>query len=203
MSAWTTKATDRDGEFIILKHGVRGINYNVKGIRFRDGFAVVQKNSKTYHNLKKIPNLQNAQEYHLLHLRNLPFITRSSDIQQIYGKDVYHRYLKMLEISKTEEYQQQQILEEKITEEVETKHIEEGFKCQYRLSNKKLCQHDAEQLSPSKYCRIHLLDDRKLIDFGIKIPLAVPKHLKNKLRQKVLSQLKKLLKEDVEVKTNG
>ena len=199
MSVWTTKALLKEGEYVILKHGVRGINYNVKGIRFRDGYAVVQKGSKTYFDLKKLPQLQNAQEYSLLYLRKLPFITRSMDIQQIYGKDVYYRYLKVVELSKTEEFKKQQIEEEIKTQEIEIQHIEEELKCQFRLVTDKLCQNDAEQLSPSKYCRIHLLDDRRLADFGIRVPLAVPKHLKKKLRLKVLNQLEKLLKED----TNG
>ena len=88
MTVWTTRTTNRSGEYIVIKHQLRGINYRVKGVRFRDGYAVVEKGSKTHAELKKIPLLQNAEEFELLHLRKLRFITRTADVKAVYGTDV-------------------------------------------------------------------------------------------------------------------
>jgi hypothetical protein len=93
MSIWTTKTLDRGREYIVIKHTLRGVNYVVNGIRFRESYAVVEKGSKTYAMLKKIPVLRQAEEFPLSHLRKLKFITRIADIKQVYGQDVYVKFL--------------------------------------------------------------------------------------------------------------
>lgn len=197
MSVWTTKSKDRDCNYVLIKHFLPGINYKVNGVKFRGGFAVVEKGSKLYYSLKKLPQLKNAPEYDLLYLGKLPFITRTSDIKTVYGEDVYQKYLTMLEYSKTEEYKKIQEKIEEQKKEEEKEHLsEESVKCHYRLSNGNLCKNEVDELSPSKYCTVHLLEDPKLSDFGIMIPLAVPKHRRKDLKKKVRNKLKKLLKEE-------
>jgi hypothetical protein len=196
MSVWTTKSNNKNSDYVLIKHFLPGINYRINGIKFRGGFAVVEKGSKSYHFLKKLPQLTNAVEYNLLHLKKLPFITKTSDIRTVYGEDVYRKYMTLLEYSETQEYKEQQKEVEKQIQEEEEIHLsEESIKCHYRLSNGNLCKNDSEKLSPSKHCIIHLLEDPKLADFGISIPLAIPKHMRKDLKKKVLNKLKKLLKE--------
>lgn len=194
MTYWSTKTSSRAGELVVIKHTVPGINFSIKGARFRDGFAVVEKNSKLYHELKKIPQLKNAPEYDLLYLGKLRFVTRSKDIEMVYGKDVYTRYLQALEYSKTEEYKVQKQEEAKVKAEEESKHIQDPERCSYRLDNGELCKHKAFEHSPSGYCNIHLLEDEKLSGLGIQVPKYMPRSEKKQLRLKVMKQLEKMFK---------
>lgn len=188
MSVWTTKALSRDKEYIVLKHKLRGINYVVQGIKFRDGYAVVEKNSKSYFMLKKMPILQSAQEFPLIHLRKLKFVTRTADVKMIFGQDVYRHYLNALsrELNKESD-------DKRLQEELE--HIDLGG-CAVRGQNGELCQHDALPESPSGYCKLHILDDPRLKDAGVTIPKYVTKEEKAPLKEKVIKQLNKQRKEE-------
>lgn len=93
MSVWTTKSLERDRVYIVLQHTLKGVNYVVNGVKFRNSYAVVEKDSKTYHSLKKVPVLRSAKEFPLTHLKKLAFITRTIDIKTVYGQDVYRRFL--------------------------------------------------------------------------------------------------------------
>lgn len=188
MSVWTTKALSRDKEYIVLKHKLRGINYVVQGIKFRDGYAVVEKDSKTYFMLKKMPILQGCQEYPLVYLRKLKFVTRTSDIKTIFGQDVYRHYLNALNKDLNKEKEDQRLQEE-------LDHIDLGG-CAFRGENKALCQHDALPESPSGYCKLHLLHDPKLAENDIKIPKFITKQEQAPLKEKVIKQLNKQRKEE-------
>lgn len=102
MSVWTTKTLDRVGEYIVLQHTLKGVNHSVNGIKFRNGYAVVEKDSKIYFALKKIPVLTNAKEHPLTFLTKLPFITRTQDIRTVYGQDVYIKFLEASDKEKQE-----------------------------------------------------------------------------------------------------
>lgn len=97
MSIWTTKSLDRDRNYIVIQHTLKGVNYVINGVKFREGYAVVEKDSKVYNSLKKVSVLRASKEYPLTHLAKLPFITRTNDIQTVYGKDVFRRYLEEVE----------------------------------------------------------------------------------------------------------
>jgi len=99
---WGTRPSGRDRNYVVIKHGLRGINSQIHNVKFREGYAVVDKNSKTYFQLKKFPNLRNAKEFPLTYLRSLPFITRSRDIEMVYGKDVFLSYLEAVSKDKTD-----------------------------------------------------------------------------------------------------
>lgn len=93
MSVWSTKSFVKDREYIVIQHTLRGVNYVINGVKFRDSYAVVEKGSKTYALLKKVPVLRAAKEYPLIHLLSLHFITRTSDIKTVFGQDVYSTFL--------------------------------------------------------------------------------------------------------------
>ena len=103
MSVWTTKSLESDKNYIVLQHTLKGVNYVVNGIKFRESYAVVEKNSKSYNMLKRIPVLRGSKEYPLSYLKELPFITRLPDIKQVYGQDVYRRFLEEEEKSRITE----------------------------------------------------------------------------------------------------
>ena len=106
MSVWTTKTLERARNYIVIQHTLKGVNYVVNGVRFRDSYAVVEKDSKVYYNLKKVPVLRAVKEYPLTHLGKLPFVTRPADIRLVYGQDVYVSYLR----EKDKELQAQEAL---------------------------------------------------------------------------------------------
>lgn len=103
MSVWTTKAQASDRNYIVLQHTLKGVNYIVSGIKFRESYAVVEKDSKTYNMLKRIPVLRGSKEYPISYLKELPFITRLPDIKMVYGQDVYRRFLEEEQKSRTSE----------------------------------------------------------------------------------------------------
>ena len=188
MSVWTTKSSGRDRNYIVMKHTLKGANYILGGIRFRDGYAVVEKGSKTHHMLKQIPVLRHAQEYPLTFLRHLPFITRSLDVKQVYGADVYYNYLRELEVVVTKEKEVAKV-------EEEIKHVTEKKLCSCRTIGEELCKIEALEESPSSYCMRHILEDPRLLEFGIDVPKFLTKAEKKTMRNKVVTSLKALKKE--------
>jgi len=188
MSVWTTRSLEKNNEFIVIKHKLKGINYSLKGIKFRDSYAVIEKNSKLYFELKKMPMLKDMEEFPLLHLRKLKFITRTSDVQMIYGRDVYVKYInalqKAIEVEKVEQKQEE-----------EKQHLEDNTKCKYRSENTdELCAMIALEQSPSGYCTRHILKEPKLKELGIEVPRMIPKKEKAEWKEKVAKKLANLNK---------
>lgn len=223
MSVWTTKASVRDREYIILQHTLKGVNYAINGVKFRDGYAVVEKNSKTHQYLKRVPVLRSAKEFDITYLTKLRFITKPMDIKIVYGKDVYQKYLEAVEAAKAKAAQQKQEekvqkhietvetvrqelkLKEELTKQLETASEEEKQVIEEKLSSitscsfreghhSDICTHEALKCSPSGYCRVHLLKDPKLPEFGIEVPKYMTKSEKREYKQKVINKLEKLMK---------
>lgn len=183
MTYWLTKGTSDDKEYIVMKHTLPGVNYTIHGVKFRNGFAVVEKNSKVYYMLKKIPTLSKAKELPLIFLRKLPFITRPQDVLNVYGKDVYNKYIKLLE---------PQLEQEKVEllEKVEEHRIECGG-CRYVKKSGEPCADKALPISPAGYCGNHLLEDPTLPSLGLERPRFMSKEEKKAYREKVWKVLEK------------
>jgi hypothetical protein len=191
MSVWTTKSLDRSREYIVLKHTIPGINYVVKGIKFRGGYAVIEKDSKIYNELKKIPVLKKSVEYPITHLQKLPFITRSLDIQTVYGRDVFLKYSEELE-------KLSRVLRAQEEEEKAVEHLSNPLlcKCESGPDGKdKFCNKEALEASPSEYCIFHVLRDPKLSELGIEVPRFMTKQERKEFRVEVIDLLTKMKKE--------
>lgn len=186
---WTTRKLDRDRDYVVVKHALRGVNYNIKGVKFRDGFAVVEKNSKLYYELKKMKPCAVVKEYPLDFIMELPFITRSKDIEMVFGKDIYHHYVtKLLAVKK-----QKSLEEHKLSD-----------KCQHLIKEDQYCKNLAFEYSPSKYCQMHILSDPRLSEFGIEIPEKIfGREYKKELTQKVLEHLEEISTSASEVKVES
>lgn len=186
MSTWTTKSLDRSRDYIVIKHTLRGVNYVINGIKFRGGFAVVEKNGKSHQALKKIPMLRKAVELPITHLKKLPFISKTSDIKVIYGQDVYKKFLEIYSV-------EQKIEKIKAVEEDQKKHLEEGIKCKFNSpTSGLLCELNALEQSPSGYCKLHILHDPRLSDLGIEFPkYRMTKEERREFRKKVINKLEK------------
>lgn len=228
MSVWTTKAFEKARSYIVLQHTLRGVNYVVNGIRFRDSYAVVEKDSKSYFGLKRIPVLRASKEFPLTHLDKLPFITRHQDIKMVYGQDVYVSFLReyekenaeakaIVELQKLEaadkalakreeDLRLKQELEQKAKQAIETGDLEaaeqikasmpEIVKCSHRNDKGELCGKDAYEFSPSGWCGTHLLDDPRLLEFGLEKPKFMTKDETKEFREEVKSVLKKAKKQN-------
>lgn len=190
MTYWSTRGSDKKKDFVIIKHYLPNIDYMVQGIKFRGGYAVVEKNSKAYYLLKKMPLLKNAHERPLVELRELPFITRTSDVKMVYGQEVYKAYLDVLNPIITEEKKEQ-------VEEIEEKHIEVKGKCAYRKTDGNLCGRDALDYSPSGYCNLHVLKDEEIEKYIDTTPAKsrMTKKEKKEHNRKLLKSLARAKKE--------
>lgn len=214
MSVWTTKALDRDKDYIVIKHSLPNANATVFGVKFRGGYAVVEKNSKTYYKIKRMP-LISGQEYPLTFLKRLPFVTRTADVKMIYGAEVYAKYAEALvaeadqvKINEQKARQEQIDLRDQIQAQIKLalkdndkekvaelkKELPVIEKCAFKMDNGVLCGLAAVEWSPSNYCGTHCIDDPRLEEFGIKKPRFMTKKEKREFRDRVRQVMEKSLK---------
>lgn len=173
-------------DYVVLKHKLNDMNGSLLGVQFRGGYAVVIRGSKLYTQLKQLPLLRGQPEFELPHLRNVKFITRSLDINSIFGPQVYNAY--MAQIQPTLEKEQIQKEEKKIEIHTEAKGL-----CSSGTVLGEMCRFPALANSPSGYCRKHILTDPKLEALGIHVP-KLTKQERDEYKDKVLAQLDKLAK---------
>ena len=188
MSHWTTKSTGIKRDYIVIRHKIRGFNGEVYHIKFRESYAIVNRNGKQHNYLRKINMLVKDFERPLEFLSKLKFINRARDVDLIYGKDVYRHYVDSI----TNKDKKDEI-EAKVKEQ--EAHKLDLSKCQYKIrSTGKLCKHDAIKVSPSSYCTHHILLDPELERLGIKIPGRLTKDQKTKEREALIKKLKRIPK---------
>lgn len=185
--AWSTRTHgDENKEYVVIKHRLGDTNGFINGVKFRAGYGVVEKNTKTYFTLKKLPHVSGQPEYPLTHLLKLKFVTRTSDIKMVYGQDVYYHFLK--EYQKVEEKQAEQA---KVEEAIA--HVVEHKLCSYITKTGTQCKFDALEVSPSKYCRMHISKDPKLAELGI-VEVAAKKSQQREVNERIIAKLEKLAK---------
>ena len=182
---WATKSLERDREYVVIKHTLKDMNGNVAGVKFRGGYAVVEVGSKAYIQLKKLPLIKNNEDLPLVFLRKLPFITRTTDVKMVYGQDVYAKYLQVLH-----EEMDKEVVEKAV--EADIAHVEVENRCSFTTPKGTLCGNEALHGSPSKYCKLHLLEDSKLESLGIVVPQRLTKAQKKDYRDKIASKLEKI-----------
>lgn len=183
-----TKKVIREKEFIVIRHKLRDFDDFINGIRFRRGYAVVDKTSKAYTQIKKLPFLKNALEFPLLHLKNLKFIINDRQIDFIYGREVYNTFLRLKKID-------EEIKEIEYKQEEEVAHLEKNELCKYVTNKGTFCKFDLDSKSPSGYCLFHILKDPKIEEeTGVKIPKMMSKKELKEVRKKVMEKLNKKAK---------
>lgn len=180
---WSTKSLGRDREYVVLKHKLSDMNGNVAGIKFRGGYAVVEKGSKAYTVLKQLPLLKDSPELPLIHLRKLKFVTRTLDVKLIFGQDVYYHYIKQL----NEVVEAEKAVRE---EQAEVAHVVNYHLCAYKTKSGQ-CGNEAMLGSPSNFCKIHILNEPGLEDLGFKIPKTMSKAEKKALKDRVIAKLER------------
>lgn len=175
----------RPGDYVVIKHALKDTNGNIAGVRFRAGYAVVERGSKAYKAVKSLPFIKNEPDLPLIHLRSLPFITRTMDIKLIYGPNVYSRYL--------EELHKELAVEAEEAEEIAAvEHVEKHNLCVFKTTKGELCAMEALAASPGGYCKRHLLDDPKIEEAtGLKIPKRLTNQEKREWKEKAINRLGK------------
>ena len=78
-------------EYIVVKHQL-GINTDILGIKYVDGFGVVAKGSKEHLKLKQI-RMAVVDEYPITFLSKLKAVINKVQIKVIWGSDVYRCFL--------------------------------------------------------------------------------------------------------------
>ena len=185
---WSTRQLDRDRDYVVILHKLRDTEGMIEGVRFRAGYGVVDKQSKTYSRLKKLPFLKDGLEFPLEHLKNLKFIIRDRDVETVYGKDVYVHYVRALVA-----HRHKQAEEEKIKQQEQ--HLESENLCKYRLDSGELCKNEKHEVSPGEHCLVHLLQDPMLDVLEVHVPTRLSKDEKKEWRTKVIKKLTKLKSE--------
>lgn len=160
----------RNLEFIVVKHKLKGLETELLGVRYRDGYAVVAKNTKVYHELKKIRNAVDA-ELPITHLSKLSCVINDKQVQYIWGRAVYEYYIKI-------KHQVDSVPEaaERLKQAPECEHIkEDGQKC---LS---------KAIKGSNLCIHHIKFDERLKEDFENMPM-MPKKAKKALIQKLINE---------------
>jgi hypothetical protein len=175
MRYYNSKNVER--EYVVVKHQLRGIDTEVLGVRYREGYGVVAKNSKEYYNLKKI-KLCIVAEYPITALGSLKCVTAPAQIKTIWGANVFNAYKKALA---------EQAKKEEETQEVKD-YIEplEKIQCEKETAAGTQCKNDA--IEHSCFCRVHIHFDKriaaKLIEAG-----DIDKTLRKKLIEQWVTEL--------------
>lgn len=189
---YTTKSNNVERDYVVIRHGIPNVNGMVMGVKFRNSWAVVEKDSKIYHRIRKLPMLKNPEERPLSFLRQLPFITRPMDVKLIYGADVYAKYVTL----ETKEKAAEQVIKEA---EEEKLHLEDETKCKYRLESGKLCKNEVYHPDVTSYCSVHIFKDPRLEEMEFSIPKAMTPKDRKKLRKTAFNKLKNYKKTEESV----
>jgi hypothetical protein len=168
MSIYYGVKIKKDTEFIVVQHTLRGFEGEIMGLKYRQGYAVVIKNSKTHRDLSKIKPKPNKKEFDITHLENLACVINPRQIQYIWGKAVYDYYKRVK--FKTENPTDIRV------------QLEDMPKCVAKTKSGSDCMNKA--ITHSQYCKAHIqLDPRIKEDcekLGI-MPVKEKKFIINKL----------------------
>lgn len=180
---WSTKYLGRHRDYVVIRHQLRDTEGMIGGVKFRQGYCVVEKNSRYYKTIKQLPYLKNSSEMPLHVLKTLPFIFRDKDVEMVFGRDVYIHYMQAM---KAFNEAKQQLEEVKAVEA----HVHDNLHCKYVRENGGLCKNPLIEASPSLYCSSHLLLDPKLPEvIGETIPKYLDSKEKKAWKEKVMKKL--------------
>lgn len=167
MRYYNSKNVER--EYVVVKHQLR-IDTELLGVRYREGYGVVAKDSKEYYNLKQI-KMAVTVEYPLTKLKTLKCITNPAQVKTIWGVHIYKAYMielqearKALVINKEESALNSEA--PKLTPISVAPLIK--LKCEQATKSGEPCKNDA--IEASCFCKKHIHFDKriaaKLIEAG-------------------------------------
>lgn len=162
MRYYNSKNVER--EYVVVKHQLR-IDTELLGVRYREGYGVVAKNSKEYYNLKQI-KMAVTVEYPLTKLKTLKCITNPAQVKTIWGVHIYKAY--MIQMQEARE-----ALAEKAKEQEELTTVSPAsdyisivpfikLKCKQTTKSGDICKNDAIEVSC--FCKKHIHFDKRIAD---------------------------------------
>ena len=166
MRYYNSKSVER--EYVVVKHQLRGIDTEVLGIRYREGYGVVAKNSKEYYNLKQM-KLCVVAEYPISFLGKLKCVTNPAQIKTIWGSHIFAAYKKAVQNKPAEEIKQAQF-----TPAIKSK-------CEQDTASGSQCKNDS--VEGSCFCRTHIHFDKR-----IAAKLIEAENIDKSLRKKLIDQ---------------
>lgn len=177
MRYYNSKSVER--EYIVVKHQLKGIDTEILGVRYRQGYGVVAKDSKEYYNLKQI-RLGVVAEYPLTFLKTLQCVTNPAQVRTIWGNHVYVAYVKAL----AAESQKKEELKEEYIEPVNEPLVK--YRCEQLTASGSQCKNDS--IDNSCFCKTHIHFDKriaaKLIEAG-----DIDKSLRKRLIDQWITEL--------------
>lgn len=132
-------------EYIVVKHQLPGINTEVLGIRYVDGFGVVAKGSKEHSRLKQV-RMAVIDEFPITFLSKIKSVINKAQIKVLWGADVYRCFLQ----HEAKKEAQPEVLKAAVETPFCVGNKADGEKC------------GASSLRGFKHCRAHIEQDDKL-----------------------------------------
>ena len=174
MSRYYGIKINKNAEFIVIQHAIRGFEGELLGVKYRQGYAVVVKGSKTHKDLNKIKPRPVKAEFNITHLDNLECVINPRQIQYIWGKAVYDYYKKVK--FKTDNPTDIRV------------QLENSPTCKASKKDGSACMNKA--IKHSEFCKSHIQFDPRIKDdcekLGI-MPVKEKKIIINKLiEQKII-----------------
>jgi hypothetical protein len=157
-------------EYIVVKHQLSGINTEVLGIRYVDGFGVVARGSKEHLRLKQV-RMAIIDEFPITFLTKVKSVINISQIKVLWGSDVYRYFL------------QQEAAKEAKPESIQNA-VETPFCCAIKADGSP-CR--TASLRDFKHCRAHIEKDEKIKPL-IKDMKLMPVNEKRKFITEIIQQ---------------
>ena len=132
-------------EYIVVKHQLPGINTEVLGVKYVDGFGVVARGSKEHLRLKQV-RMAIVDEFPITFLSKIKSVINKVQIKVLWGCDVYRCFL------------QHEAKKEAQPAEFHAA-VETPFCCAKKADGEQ-CKTSA--LRDFKYCRSHIEQDVKI-----------------------------------------
>lgn len=86
------RGSKSDTKYVLLRHPLKVTgNVWVMGVKFCNGYGIVEKDSKVHKNIARSPLFKKRKEFGLEFLNKAGF--RVKDVLLIWGKDIYYHYL--------------------------------------------------------------------------------------------------------------
>lgn len=162
-------------EFIVVKHSLPHFENTVIGVRYREGYAVVAKESPEHKNLKKMRPKAVVKELPITFLENLKSVINDKQVEYIWGKIVYQYYLKKKSQQESGIEKVQEGLNKLPTCAGET---QDGTPCKNKI------------IKGSEYCRKHIYLDPRLKEDFEKMPMLPKKEKKIRIGKLIDKKIK-------------
>ena len=163
---YTARKGKSKKNFVVIKAPIRDMGNCWKfGVKFCQGYGIVEKDSKIYYAVTRSLLFKGFKELPLAFLLK---VFKSKDIELIFGRDIYLHYLDAVQLTSSQvknrigdsgvaiRTPKQVTLETKITPE---QPVIEAVKCSYIKANGTVCGNSGTPASKLGYCFGHLRYD--------------------------------------------